>query len=784
MNAIFRFSHFALFVSLGCVLAVVSLPKATAATAGDGWKDLWKNQDATARSTFRAALKQNPADLEALRGLGTLASQDDDNAGALQAWGRMIQQAPNHWSASAYWAEFVDLTEQSGRYPLLEQAAQAILKASRTSPELRASARLTLADAADRAGSAAGAETQWAALGFIRQWNVIGPFDNVSRSGFEKAFPPEQGMPFKQEVTGKDNARLHWQRLFSVMRNGKCLVGDTLGDGEADVYYAVTAVQSSTEQATTLCFDPNGAGKIFLNGTCVFADDKYHKPQSLVADPYQVPVTLHPGWNTLLVKIACNKEDAVEFRLRFTRPGGADLPLFPTDPEHAQSTRVTGAPASGTTEPAFVAALRKLPPTPETLMIIGTTLRNVEDYEGASVALRKALELAPDSGLLHWELSATLSEDEQTNEAEAERELARKANPRLLEAALDELADKSKTHTPAERIHALSALLAVNPNSESVHWALHDAYVAAKLPDKAFLSARASYNSEPGPPKLLRYIDACSELHREKEAERVLAIALHDYPSDSSLQFRSGYRLEQRGQMTAALAAYRRSLLTTPYPTSIWRSIAALYRVEKQWKPALAAYQALRRMRPQDATDCSGLADVYRETGRKAEAITLYREAIRLQPSRVELRDKLQIVTGEKPVLDLGDPTPVAPVLARAKTLQSGGASAVALLDEGIAVIYPDYASVRRYHEIVKVFDEAGVKHYETVPNYGHSSTSAATFESARLLKANGKIETIDISNAGQSVSTFPSLAVGDVIDVTHRVEDYPTGGSGTALLG
>lgn len=776
MNALSRLSIRTLFY---CLLVTTISQQVTAApSTADGWKLLWQNQNVAARATFRAALKQNPADTDALRGLGLLAAQEDDSMGALQAWSRMIRQSPAHWSTLAYWATFVSLAEETGRYALLEQAAQDILKSRHTSSELRASARLVLADAADRAGSPAAAEKQWAALGFLRQWNVIGPFDNVSRSGFAKAWPPEQGLNFTQEATGRNNMRLRWHRLSLVMRNGQCLVGDSLSDGEAGVFYAVTAVQSPVEQTVALRFDPYAASKIFLNGTCVFADEKYHKSLALVADPYQIPVMLRPGWNTLLIKIACEKDGSPEFRLRLTRPDGSDLPALVTAPEKARSGKVEGTLAASAVEPVAVSLLRKLPSTPETLMLIGIGLQSVEDYEGAASAVRQALTLAPACGWLHWTLSGILSADSQSDEASAERELARKANSRLIEPVLDDLAEKSKALTTAERIHTLTALLAVNPASAATHWALYDVYGEAKLTGKAFQSARAAYNSAPGIAATLRYFEACTEYNQEKEAESILALGLRTYPLSDQLLLASGRRLEQRGQSDAAIAAYRKALLTTEYPTSCRRRIAALYRAEKRWNLALAACQLLRQMRPQDSTDCSSLADVYQEMGRKAEAVALYREAIRLKPSRVELRDKLQVVTGEKPVLDLVAATPVSPILALAKTLKPAGAPAVMLLDEGITVVYPDYATVSRLHQIIKVLDEAGVKHFATLSANRPTSTSSASSESARVLKANGKIETIDLSDDDSSV-TFPSLAAGDVIDVVQRKEDYPTGGLG-----
>ena len=585
-------------------------------------------------------------------------------------------------------------------------------------------------------------------------------------------------MTSKQEVTGRNNLLLRWHGLSLVMRNGKCLVGDSLGNGASEVFYAATAVQSSAEQAVTLCFDPNGASKIFLNGTCVFADEKRRTSLALVADPYQIPVKLRAGWNTLLVKTGCEKSVYPSFRLRFTAPNGDDLPALTALPEKAKSEKAAASPPPAALEPDTVSLLRKQPATPETAALIGQWLENVGDYEGGEAALRQALTLVPGCGWLRWTLCGILTAELRNDDAAAEREQAVKANPRLIDAALGALEEKSKALTTTERIHQTNALLAINPASAAVHWTLYDVYGEAKLTGKALAAARAAYRSEPGAEAAKRYVAACSEYSATKESEAALALALKTYPLSDDLLAESGSRLGRRGQTDAAIAAYRKVLLTSEFQALYRERIAALYRAEKRWKLAIAAYNLLRQMRPQDDDDCVSLGDIYQETGRKSEAVALYKEAIRLDPSRVELRDKIQVVTGEKPILSLSAATPTAPILAQAKALKANGAPATVLLDEGATVVYPDYATVTRYHQIIKVHNEAGVNHYGTIPGNRHSSSASVTFETARLIKANGKIENVDLSEDDYSV-TFPSLAAGDVIDVTQRVEDYPTGGLG-----
>src|SRR5258708_4690885 len=120
-------SRFAAARCLLCLLAVVALCKsaeAAASPAADGWEKLWRNQDAAARAAFRAALKQNPADSEALRGLGLLSLQEDAAVAALQSWRPLYRLAPSQRSTVACWPRVVDLARETGRWALLEGAAR------------------------------------------------------------------------------------------------------------------------------------------------------------------------------------------------------------------------------------------------------------------------------------------------------------------------------------------------------------------------------------------------------------------------------------------------------------------------------------------------------------------------------------------------------------------------------------------------------------------------------------------------------------------------------------
>jgi tetratricopeptide (TPR) repeat protein len=190
-------------------------------------------------------------------------------------------------------------------------------------------------------------------------------------------------------------------------------------------------------------------------------------------------------------------------------------------------------------------------------------LRQARDYPAAIEMLKGALVKAPSSAWLHWELSQALQDDGQVDAARAERDLARKANPRLIAAELSYLEDKEQALRAPERIQRLKALRQTSPQSSQIEWALAKAYDEAGLKAEALQAARAAVASAGGPEEIARLAAFYQEHDRDAAAASLLTGALRSAPNDEALLEEQARLSEDKGK-AIAIAQCQRVLQIDP----------------------------------------------------------------------------------------------------------------------------------------------------------------------------------------------------------------------------
>lgn len=164
-------------------------------------------------------------------------------------------------------------------------------------------------------------------FGWVKDWRVIGPFDNTAGAGYDTVFPPEENLDFAAEYQGK-TGKAGWKSVTTTNDLGMVDLNKSFGALKEVTGYAVTEIQSDTARAVELRLGCKNGWKLWLNGDLLFGRDEYHRGTEI--DHYRLKANLKPGKNVILVKLTQNemKEEWTvewEFQLRITDDLGTPI---------------------------------------------------------------------------------------------------------------------------------------------------------------------------------------------------------------------------------------------------------------------------------------------------------------------------------------------------------------------------------------------------------------------------------------------------------------------------
>jgi transglutaminase-like putative cysteine protease/tetratricopeptide (TPR) repeat protein len=333
--------------------------------------------------------------------------------------------------------------------------------------------------------------------------------------------------------------------------------------------------------------------------------------------------------------------------------------------------------------------------------------------------------------------------------------------------------------TAADRVRQLRALAQRYPASLDIAFELAPLLISSGSNDDAFRMLRKIVVADGGVGALLRLASFYDDQGDRPEVDRMISQEVKTDPTDVGALNEYGSTLDAKNDIPHAVEADLKVLKLQPDDLGALRALASDYTTAQNTPKAVAAYQQLAIERPQDASVQSSLGDALQRSGRRPEAIACYQLAVQLDPNSASARDRIQVLTGQKPIIDLAPALPT-PNLDSLRGKPSGSApSTVFFVDEKREVVYPDYLTVCEYHEVMKVNDQAAVERYQSYHLDRDSQASTIHVLSARLIKADGKVEdhSDDSSDGGDSDEVdFPSLDTGDIIDIAYRVEDRAKG--------
>ena len=690
---------------------------------------------------------------------------------AISNWTKLLDSS-NERMVLSYWYLIGDIINDDGFHkeaiPLIDEVSKRVMN----DPYLKGSLEWERIQNLLSLGEYSLANESLTKLGIINNWLVIGPFDNVGRSGFYKVFDPEEEINPDKTYTGKSGIEVKWFQsgtTFGVMKFDTLLYPSTEG-----VAYALNYIYTPEDREVYIRFGSTGASSIWLNDTKVLSQDLY---RDLYIDQDVVRCQLNKGWNKVLVKV-CQDTGRWGFILRITDKDGNAIPELKYSLEPKDFVK-------GTT---YELSDEPLPEDYWNLIYAGIIYRKHGIWDKAEGCFSKAIELS-DTALPHYFLGITYLDNEKSDEGIMELKKAVSLTEDFARAYVELGWNRYGKGLYDEAIGYFQEALKHNSRYVQAYTYLAWTYLTrgwlkdAELNIKNAMDINDTYTLGYYLDGIISerrgwYDDAINSYQRALEINRAFSSAFTNLFS----------LYKNMGRYQEAISMIQNKLAREPYNVSLYLDLSNLYASDKKPREALSILEKASTISPYYPEVYSSLGDLYYNLDEEEKAIVYWEKALEIEPGNITLKDYISFLKKETYTL-----TDVSKLIANTPTQKDyPDASSIILLDNGERVVHPDGTSSITYHRVIKILNERGRENYgEVFIPYSLLSERVKILR-ARTIKPDGtEVEATAIndvslaegyhlySDAMAKVISMPALENNAIIEYAYTIDELGRGAIG-----
>ncbi len=611
-------------------------------------------------------------------------------------------------------------------------------------------------------------------MGIVRTFRMIGPFDNISGSGYKKIFPPEKEINFSKKYSGKDGAEALWFPFHNHKTNGWVFTEYNFNSSNAILYY-YSNVYSKKEQDVFIGFGASGSFKVFLNDNIVLADSVFRNTGT---DMFMQKVRLFKGENKLLIKIGHELKNS-NFLVRFMDDQGKALPsvtykntpgAFKTDTTLYKN--LSNSPLTERIEQVLLNRLKEDPKNLESAILL-------MDFYNASELTKKGQKLArsylkryPNSSLLHSMFSESLMRSRKITETQTELNTAFKLCKYNYSGWSNEL-----------------EVLANSAGTREVMDFISKSYVPFKNTPQALLYTFGHYAKITNETEAMAVIEKLNQQYfhldvvinilvsiyigqgKIKKAETLLKRFLKWERTSSDVYSLLAGTYLKMGQRFKAVKTYLESLAYSPNAPGFYYYLANLALQYKEYASALEYIKKACAISPTSSTMISLKGTILNAQGNKEAAIDAFKESIRYTYNNFDAWDQLLPLEGKSELTTLTK-------LPVATALRSEAASWEYFDNEDGAILaytrdiflYPSRCSRERRFIMVHLPTQNAIDIWKEYSISYNSYYQIVNITRAYAINASGTETPADIS---RNMIVFKTLQPGDFVVMEWTTENY-----------
>jgi tetratricopeptide (TPR) repeat protein len=737
------------------------------------WNAFKNNRFEEAKSLFNAATGEDKADAKI--GLALIYSMENKELESFGQFQEFTTIAKNPYPyAFGLWS-----TETVAKYNKIEKERvsflESILKDPKADGTIKAMANETLAKHYLSANNKEKSLPYNEAMGVIKKWMILGEFENISASGFNKNFGalehPEPSYVFKN----KNNADVKWFPLINI-RNDQWIDYEYLMDANNSIVYAQTFIESPVDQDVELRLGTSGSYKIWLNDNLV---SEMEEERNNDLDTYNSRAKLKKGNNRILIQLGESLIGNLNFMLRITDKNGDPIKDLIASQEVKKYIKDLST-SPNEQVPIFAEKYfqDKIKANKNDLlshlMLINAYLRNQKTFDARKV-IKEVETSCPKSLYLLSLKNNAFNQDRNSSGSSSIIQSMKEIDSNSLYALQLLFSDEyeKENYDAAEALRQKLEDKYDGQNEDNFNRKINLALKKKeneKL-EKLVMEAQKKF------PDNFRFMTLKYEIEKELRKNKSAAMnTLKNYAksndNDDVTITMISMHLED-GNVDQATKLFKKLIEAKPYTIGYKSKLANLYTELKQYDQALTILDQCIEETPNLSGLYSMKANILKEKGDKKSALENYKKAITYYPLDYASREQINLLNNDKPIFD-NFVAPKFDELAKIKLDPKDYPDdhSYVLTQNVQTVVYKGGIREEKHFVMIRAFNSTGVDYWKEYSidvdgNEGH------TLEEAYIIKKNGT--RVD-AESNDNLVVFKSLEPEDNICLIYKVFNYSTG--------
>ncbi len=606
-------------------------------------------------------------------------------------------------------------------------------------------------------------------LGTIENWAFVGPFENISTSGYDKKHGPESNPKKDAVFAGKSEIDVRWFN-YNDKHPGKWISLAGLFDIEEALFFTQSFVYSEQDQEVVFGLGVSGSVKFWVNDNLIFTEPTEYNNGM---DTYLFTAKLNKGYNRILMQLGSGVNDKNNFLLRVLDKNLNPMPKFKSSAEYQDYVKESSYKSKKLPNFALQYYEQNIKGT-EKEPVLFNVLADFYLMNNMNLEYRKRVEELiskyPDNyNLLQLDMKNTSINPDLESSYLVKKEMLKdskfKNNSSAL-ARLDELFKKEDWESAQKTVDSLEnegagdfflsplkvALMARNEEYRKMvdeTMAMYEKYPTQRSSVKGAF-AIFSYDKKLQDAAYKVYEDYLDDYY---DYEMTYSLAQYYWRTD---------RRNKAEKLFDKLDKYSRGTY------SLLINLGDFYKQQGNFDKALTYYYRLLERVPYVSSLNSRIGDCYKEQNQTDSALKYYTIALEQYPGDFDNRTTLRKLKNQKEIFTNFEEPDIDAIIANAKGADEyPDENAIILLIENHEVLYKSGASEEVSYFVGKPLTQTGVDMFKEI-NLGYSEIIKA-----EVIKQDGSRVQADKSGG---MVVFTKLEPGDAIYYKTKSLSYSDG--------